>query len=198
MRLKERRPPTASAAHACTSNTVYSTLPRYAGFLPVAPDARGAKVVAALRANLLTSLSMSTSTSGRDAGSAGRAGQGVTSNPATQCGVPALHSVPARLTCLRGRALLVRFGGAPLQAPPAPGRPVTQAERRLQAALRPRLLLLGGVRWQTRRPAGCQSRALHIWPGCARGRAAGLTIEYGMLSEVKIQLGASNGLRLSC
>ena len=31
MTLKESSPPTASATHACTSNTVYSTLPAAGG-----------------------------------------------------------------------------------------------------------------------------------------------------------------------
>lgn len=40
-------------SHACTPKIVYSTLPLYAGFF-VAPEGRGANVVAALRANLFT------------------------------------------------------------------------------------------------------------------------------------------------
>lgn len=48
------------ATQACTSKTVYRTLPLKAGFL-TAPEARGANVVAALRANFATSLSTSNS-----------------------------------------------------------------------------------------------------------------------------------------
>lgn len=60
MTLKDSNPPTTRATQACTSNTVYNTLPLYAGFF-VAPDALGANVVAAFLANLVTSLSRSTS-----------------------------------------------------------------------------------------------------------------------------------------
>jgi hypothetical protein len=58
--LNDSNPPTTRATQACTSNTVYSKLPLYAGFF-VAPDALGANVVAAFLANLVTSLSRLTS-----------------------------------------------------------------------------------------------------------------------------------------
>jgi len=48
-RLKARRPPTAADTQAWTPKMVYRVDPLKAGFLPVAPEARGAKVEAVLR-----------------------------------------------------------------------------------------------------------------------------------------------------
>ena len=48
-RLKASRPPTAALTQAWTPKMVYRVDPLKAGFLPVAPEARGAKVEAVLR-----------------------------------------------------------------------------------------------------------------------------------------------------
>jgi hypothetical protein len=114
----------------------------------------------------------SVSPAGREEGSAGQASQATTQqlfslhhrHPSQ------LSALSASITCLRGGALLVSLSGAALEVPPAPGRPVAQGEYRLQAALRPRLLLLSGVRWQTQRPAGCQNCDLHF---CRVAQAGG-------------------------
>lgn len=48
MRLKDRAPPINIEAQACTSKTVYKTVPGFAGFF-VAVEALGAKVEAVFR-----------------------------------------------------------------------------------------------------------------------------------------------------
>lgn len=53
--LNDRKPPTTSPIHAWASKILYSVLPLNAGFLD-GPDALGANVVAAPRANFDTSV----------------------------------------------------------------------------------------------------------------------------------------------
>jgi hypothetical protein len=48
-RLKASRPPTAADTQAWTPKILYRVDPNTAGFLPVAPEARGANVEAVLR-----------------------------------------------------------------------------------------------------------------------------------------------------
>eukprot|EP00223_Ostreococcus_mediterraneus_P009777 CAMPEP_0179626754 /NCGR_PEP_ID=MMETSP0932-20121108/3984_1 /TAXON_ID=548131 ORGANISM="Ostreococcus mediterraneus, Strain clade-D-RCC2596" /NCGR_SAMPLE_ID=MMETSP0932 /ASSEMBLY_ACC=CAM_ASM_000582 /LENGTH=199 /DNA_ID=CAMNT_0021496071 /DNA_START=53 /DNA_END=649 /DNA_ORIENTATION=+ len=60
MTLNANNPPTTIAAYACTSNTVYNTLPLYAGFFFAVLE-RGANVVAVFFANLLKFFSKSAS-----------------------------------------------------------------------------------------------------------------------------------------